>query len=135
MKKVNAVRRIYDQGPGDTLEVDCQYRVPTALAKWSESYWLVDNEGYLLPAQYSAQQLDKIMFAADGKLNLRIIEGLAHAPTVAGQLWPGDDLAAGLDMARILANRAYTEQITAIDVSNSPAARCPRFADRADHQV
>jgi len=130
VKKVNAVRRLYDQSPGDTLEIDCDFRIPTALVKWADVYWLVDNDGFMLPASYSRQQLDRITTAADGKLNLRVIEGIAHAPMVPGELWPGDDLAAGLEMARTLANRDYTEQITTIDVSNYSGR-----LDRRDSQV
>jgi len=126
VKKVNAVRRLYEQTPGDTLQIDCDYRIPTALVKWADVYWLVDNEGFMLPASYSRQQLDRITMASDGKVNLRIVEGIAHAPMVPGELWPGDDLATGLDMARILANREYTEQITTIDVSNYAGRLDPR---------
>ena len=40
------------------------------------------------------------------------------APVGAGQKWTGDDLAAGLDLAKVLYGLNYTEEIVKIDVSN-----------------
>src|ERR1700722_18240853 len=62
IKQVRQVRRAYVHYPGDTLEVDCVYRVPTALVQWQGYYWLVDADGYKLPEQYSRQQLRQVIF-------------------------------------------------------------------------
>ena len=45
IRQVHRVRRVYGQRPGDTLEIDCEYRTPIALVHWGEYYWLVDTEG------------------------------------------------------------------------------------------
>ena len=53
--KVYDVRRAYGNGPGDLLEINCEYRVPVALVKWGDYYSLVDRTGFRLPEQYEAE--------------------------------------------------------------------------------
>ena len=118
IRRVIQVRRVYDQGPADTLEIDCEYRAPVALVGWDDFYWLVDGEGIKLPEQYTGEELSKIIFGPDGKPNVRIIQGAQHAPPESGKRWAGDDLAAGLELARLLSGRDYADQIRLIDVSN-----------------
>jgi hypothetical protein len=118
IKRINQVRRMYEEKPGDTLAIDCQYRVPAALVKWGQYYWLVDSQGVKLPEQYTADQLPKILLGADGKTNIRIIDGVVHAPCESGRIWTGDDMAGGLEMARILSGLDWADQIREIDVSN-----------------
>jgi hypothetical protein len=128
IKSVKQVRREYAQTPGDTLEIDCDYRAPVALVKWGQYYWLVDGEGVKLPEQYTARQLPQIMFGNDGKVNVRIIDGVLHAPTESGRTWPGNDLAGGLELARLLAERDSAEEIRVIDVTNYGGRNDPREA-------
>jgi hypothetical protein len=128
VREVRQIRRVYGNAPGDTLEVDCDYRVPTALVKWQDYFWLVDGEGFKLPEQYTRSQASKVMLGPDHKLSLRIIEGVAHAPVEYGNHWPGDDLAAGLELAKVLAGRPYAEEIPVIDVSNFGGRRDAREA-------
>lgn len=128
IKHVNQIRRVYAQSPGDTLEIDCDYRTPAALVRWGDFYWLVDSQGIKLPEQYDSQLLPKILLGLDGKTNLRIIDGVAHAPCEAGQAWPGQDLAGGLEMARLIASTDWADQIRDIDVSNYGGRRDDREA-------
>src|SRR5581483_2474847 len=102
VKQVKEVRRAYDQRPGDTLEIDCEFRTPVALVAWGNYYWLVDGEGTKLPEQYNAQQVPRVMKDAAGHTTLRIIDGVAHPPVESGMRWPGADLSAGLDLVKIL---------------------------------
>lgn len=118
VEHVNEVRRAYTEAPGDTLELDCDYRVPTALVHWGQFYWLVDRQGVKLPEQFGAATMPSEVMGADGRVNLRIIDGVRRPPPEAGVLWQGDDLAAGLEMATVLFDRPYTEEILKIDVSN-----------------
>jgi hypothetical protein len=118
IRQVNQVRRVYDQGPADTLELDCDYRAPVALVPWDDYYCLVDGQGIRLPEQYSADELPKIIFGPDGKVNVRIVQGAVDAPPEEGRRWIGDDLAAGLELARLLAGKDFAEQIRLIDVTN-----------------
>jgi hypothetical protein len=128
IRQINQVRRAYDSAPGDTVELDCTYRAPAALVKWGQYYWLVDGNAVKLPEQYSSDQLPKIIFGSDGKVNIRIIEGVSHAPVESGRSWPGDDLAGGLELAELLAGQAYAEQIRQIDVTNFSGRRDRRSA-------
>ncbi|HEY7089284.1 MAG TPA: hypothetical protein VH518_14400 [Tepidisphaeraceae bacterium] len=118
VKQVRQVRRAYGEKPGDTLEIDCDYRAPIALVHWKDYYWLVDGEGVKLPEQFIESQLPRIMIGPDRRLNLRIIEGVTQAPVESGQVWRGDDLAAGLDLVKILYAQRYAEEIVKVDVAN-----------------
>jgi hypothetical protein len=128
IKRVIQVRRMYGQKPGDTLAIDCEYRTPAALVKWGQYYWLVDEQGVKLPEQYSADLLPKIVLGADGKINIRIIDGVSHDPCESGRVWQGEDLAGGLEMARLLASQDWADQIRDIDVSNFGGRRDSREA-------
>jgi hypothetical protein len=130
IRQINLVRRSFDAAPGDTVELDCIYRAPAALVKWGQYYWLVDGDAVRLPEQYSPDQLSKIIFGSDGKVNIRIIDGVSHAPVESGRTWPGDDLAGGLDLAKLLAGQPYAEQIREIDVTNFAGRR-----DRREAQI
>jgi hypothetical protein len=127
IKEVRQVRRAYVHWPGDTLEVDCVYRVPTALVQWQGYYWLVDGDGYKLPEQYPQRQLQRALYDGQGKLMLRVIQGVTHPPVASGKLWSGDDLAAGLELVKLLAGRPFAEDLPVVDVSN--------FAGRHDSQA
>lgn len=118
ISQVNSVRRAYTHQPGDTLELDCDFRVPAAWVRWGQYYWLVDRDAFKLPEQYSAAKMPAEVLGADGRINLRIIDGVRTPPPEAGSKWAGVDLAAGLEMAAVLFNRQYTEDIVTIDVSN-----------------
>ncbi len=118
VRQVHQVRRVFGEQPGDTLEVDCEYRAPIALINSGESYWLVDNDGVKLPEQFAADELPKIMNGRDGRINLRVVEGVAKGPPAAGQKWPGQDLAAGLELVKLFYAKPYLDEITAINVKN-----------------
>ena len=131
--KVRGVRRVYGKGPGDTLEVDCEFRTPAALVRAAnDAYVLIDRNGVRLPEQYAAADVPRVVETPDGQTNILIIEGVARpAPRGAGQKWTGDDLRAGLDMAALLldpANRSFTHEIRKINVANFNGRRDPRDA-------
>jgi hypothetical protein len=115
---VNEIRRAYGKRPGDTIEIDCEYRVPLALVHWKDYYWLVDSEGVKLPEQFTAKQLPQVIYGRDSKLLFRVIEGVRQPPVESGRQWMGDDLVAGLTLAQYLAGQPYTEEVVRIDVSN-----------------
>ena len=124
IKSIKQVRRVYGQRPADTLEIDCEYRAPVALVKWGDFYWLVDGEGVKLPEAYTAQQVPQIILGRDKQLAMRIIQGVKQPPAEPGNRWQGEDLAAGLEMVKILFHKPYAEEIVKVDVSN--------FAGRKD---
>lgn len=128
IKRVHEVRRVYGQRPGDTILVDCEYRAPVALVHWGEYYWLVDGEGVKLPQQYTAREIARIITGRDGKTNIRVVEGVRHAPVEKGERWPGEDLVAGLDLAKCLYGLPYADEVTGIDVANYAGRVNPREA-------
>ncbi len=131
VKDVRQVRRAFDRAPGDTLEVDCAWRAPVALIKWGDYYWLVDGDGVKLPEQFPAQQVPNVVIGQDQRINIRIIEGVACPPVEAGQRWPGEDLAAGLDLVKLLYGKPYAEEIGKVDVSNFAGRKDAREAQLA----
>lgn len=147
VKRVTEVRRVYGQSAGDTIEVTCDYRAPMALVSVPKStragrpknireylasvreYIMVDAEGYRLPQTFPGPDAPKIMFADDGVVNLRIIDGVAvEAPQKPGQKWAGDDLKAGLEMAGFLYGRDIAQDIYRIHVGNFAGRENPREA-------
>jgi hypothetical protein len=118
IKQVKQVRRAYGQRPGDTIEIDCDFRAPIALVHWKDYYWLVDGDAVKLPEQFTADQLPRIVVGADRKLNIRIVEGVTQPPVESGQVWRGDDLAAALDLVKILYGKPFAEEIVRVNVSN-----------------
>jgi hypothetical protein len=127
IKSVKSVRREYEKTPGDTLEIDCDFRAPIALVKWETFYWLIDGDGILLPEQYTQADLKKVMY--DGNhLNLRIIEGIATSPPESGQKWQGQDLAAAIEMVGLLYGKPYADEIERINVTNFSGRQDPREA-------
>ena len=131
--KVRGVRRVYRNGPGDALEIDCDFRTPAALVRTTDdAYILIDRNGVRLPEQYAAADVPRVVETPDGRTNILIIEGVARpAPRGAGQKWTGDDVRAGLEMAGLLldpANRPFTHEIRKISVENFEGRRFGREA-------
>ncbi|HZL37866.1 MAG TPA: hypothetical protein VFC78_21290 [Tepidisphaeraceae bacterium] len=126
ISKVYEVRRAYRQKPGDTLEIDCEYRVPVALVRWGDFYWLVDRNGYRLPELYKPAEVPRIVRVENGRVDIRIIDGVRRPPPEkAGQKWIGDDLAAGLEMVWLLSDKPYAQEILKVDVSHFGNPREP----------
>ena len=119
---VRSVRRVYGNAPGDTLELDCDFRTPAALVRTGNAFYLIDRNGVRLPEQYAANEVERVVKTPDGHVNILVIEGVARpAPANAGQKWTGEDLRAGLDMAALLldpANQPFTHEIRKINVDN-----------------
>lgn len=116
--KVREVRRVYGESAGDIIEIDCDFRAPLALVRDGDAYWFVDAKGVKLPEKFSEKELPLLIYAK-GKVNLRVIEGVRNAaPRLAGQLWPGDDLAAGLGLAEKLNGQPFADDVIRINVAN-----------------
>jgi hypothetical protein len=129
IRDVHQVRRVYGAKPGDTLELDCEFRAPVALVHWGEYYWLVDGQGVKLPEAFTQQQVPRIVMGSNNRLNIRIVEGVKQPPPESGTKWVGEDLLAGLDLVKILFDRNYTEEIVKVDVSNYGGRRDRKEAE------
>jgi hypothetical protein len=128
IKDVRQVRRTYGQRPGDSLEIDCDYRAPIALVKWGRDYWLVDGDGVKLPEKFAAADVPKIVVGRDGHTNIRVVEGVQRPPPLPGKSWGGDDLTAGLDMVRRLYGLGFADEIVKVSVANYGGRVDPREA-------
>ncbi len=118
IRRIKQVRRTYITHPGDTIEIDCDFRDPVALVHWNDEYHLVDNEGVTLPEQYSTEQVRKVAFTPAGKVALRIIEGTRELPGDPGVKCNNEDVLAGLEMINTLHGQTFSDEILGIDVSN-----------------
>jgi hypothetical protein len=118
VRRVTRVRRVWSEGPGDTLEIEADYRIPTAVVAAGQQYVAVDTEGYQLPLAAPTGARPPFMETVDGRLVLRVIDGVAAGAPVVGRPWAGEDLRAGLDVAGVLINRPAADEIERIDVSN-----------------
>lgn len=118
VKNIREIRRGYTQRPGDTLEIDCEFRAPVALVKWKDYYWLVDSEGVKLPEQFTADQIERVMIDPSGNRQIRVVEGVGTAPVETGKKWPGEDLSAGLALAATISQQPWANTVRGIDVSN-----------------
>lgn len=127
IKEVRQLRLEYGEKPGDTLVLDCEFRVPTALVEHDGLYYLVDADGAKLPDAYTAQQVNRIVYGRDGRVNIRVVEGVeSDQPQWPGEIWKGDDLGAALEMAKVLHGQDFAEEIVRIDVSNFKGRQSPR---------
>jgi hypothetical protein len=107
VKQVHSVRR----KPNGVIEVSAVYRTPAAFIEYKTAYHLIDDKGVRLPLVY-----DDIKPVA--KLGLPVLRGVKSAPAPAGVQWPGADVTAGLDLARLVAAQPWGDQVKAIDVTN-----------------
>lgn len=114
--QVHEVRR---RGDGKIL-VSADIRQPLAVVKSADGYHLVDAKGVRLPGLYLEHQL--------GHMRQLLIIGVALQPGEEGEVWPGDDLQAGLALVPWLVDKPYAQQITAVDVSDHDTRGRTRLA-------
>jgi len=127
IRDVHQVRRAYVNKPGDTIEVDCDYRAPVALVHWKDYFWMVDGEGVKLPEAFNVNDVRRIETGLDNKMNIRVVDGVRVPPPESGAKWQGEDLQAGLALVKLLFGKPYTEEIEKVDVTN--------FAGRKDYKA
>ncbi len=125
---VRQIRRVYGKSPGDTLEIDCDYRAPVALVHWKDFYWLVDGSGIKLPEAFAENFLGRIMFGQDNNINIRVIEGVRQPPPESGARWPGEDVKAAIDLVKLLYAKPYANEVMRVDCTNYAGRRDPKAA-------
>lgn len=118
ISNLKSVRRAYGNKPGDTIEIDAEFRAPIALVHYDNLYWLVDSAGVRLPEAHRPENLTRAIVDPDGKVVLRVIEGVRRRPADPGLVWPGGDLAAGLELVRGIYDKPFAQEIVKVDVAN-----------------
>jgi hypothetical protein len=92
----------------DEVIVDGTWAIPFALVCDASGDHLVDTHGRLLPRNYPAGR---------GPAILRITGVSMPMPATVGKEWPGDEVAAALSMAALIADRPWHTQVSCVDVS------------------
>ncbi|MCC7406794.1 MAG: hypothetical protein IT442_01905 [Phycisphaeraceae bacterium] len=93
---------------GQNVLVWATYRRPVALVEWRGAYYLTATSGHRLPGVYTGEQASRV--------GLPVLEKVSSPPPGEGEMWPGEDLRAGLDLAVFLEGQPFTEQVRAIAV-------------------
>ena len=93
----------------DEVVVEGTWAVPFALVCDADGEHLVDTKGRLLPRTWPAGKGPKL---------LRISGVTMPRPAQLGSVWPGDEVAAALSMAALVADRPWRTQIAGVDLSN-----------------
>lgn len=123
---IAGVERITKQGDG-TVRIWASFREPFAFVDVKGRAYAVDAAGVRLPLEYDVDFVE-----ASGH---SIVTGVAQPIPDIGRPWEGDDLKAGLALARFLREAAklgeapFRSSIRAIDVSNY-TGRVNRMAGR-----
>ena len=117
---IAAIHHVQKRADG-VLLIDARFRKPLTRIDHNNISYLIDESGYLLPRRWAASDRTN-----DGVVHL---EGASHGPPLApnrrewdGQLWPGDDIQAGLKLVKFLHEQARSprmrSQLLAVDISN-----------------
>jgi hypothetical protein len=105
---VREVHQVSRRSGGRVL-VSATYRRPVAVIAGKDGYHLVDEQGVCLPGLYQAYELQR--------LGLVMVLGVTTAPPAnAGEVWPGEEVHAGLSLVRLLADEPYMGKIRSFDV-------------------
>lgn len=103
-----------ERRPGNRLVIDGAWRVPAAFVRWEGRDYLVAWDGRLLPPVYQP-----------GQVNLRAIMNVpAPPPRDAGggldftSPWPGEAVAAAVDLLATLSDRPWYTQVRGVDVAD-----------------
>lgn len=103
-----SVSRVERTAPGSVI-ITAQFRTPFAVVQDQWGAHLVDRAGYLLPQRYPK--------GAEPALLPVLAHPIAVRPASPGDLWPGPDIQAGLDLAELLLSKPWFEQVAVIDLA------------------
>lgn len=109
VSKIESVRRL----PSGEIAVSARYREPVAMAETGKGWCLVDSDGVRLPGLYRRTEAVRI--------GLPMVTGVKSEPRDEGQVWPAEDLKAGLSVVSLLRTEPYASQIELFDVSERDA--------------
>jgi hypothetical protein len=118
VRSVERVERVYENSPGDTIQIRCVFRAPSAFFHHGEKLYLVDSQGVRLPDTFSDKPLPEFVRDVNGKITLRIVFGMTSPPPKPGAVWQGKDIQAGLDLVKTLFDQPFARDILSINVTN-----------------
>lgn len=132
IRKIREIRKIRKNDRIGQVIVSVEFRRPFVRVSHNHMNYFVDEDGVRLPTQQVPQwkaivdgQVYYYLDAEDVPVAVRpllerfmIICGAeAPAPEV-GKQWPGEDIQAGLKLAKLVNTRTYARQISVIDIRN-----------------
>jgi hypothetical protein len=138
LRVVRVAKQRTDDPQMGMVEVYAEYRKPYARAGRDGKYFFVDAQGVRLPdedvprfqgllkgpndprgrrVQYISEKDVPLGVRAEPIFYITI-EGVAEPPPPPGRPWVGQDLYEGLRLAKVIAARHWSTQITAVDVRN-----------------
>ena len=118
---IESVERVAVQ-PDGRITIKCHYRRPRAAVRVGNVAFLIDDKGVRLPDRYEV--------ADCRQAGMLLLSGVRQTPPKIGEVWSGEDLAAGLKLAALLETRPYGKQIAQISLQNYDGrrdARRPHF--------
>jgi hypothetical protein len=138
IRTVTSVRRRHsDDLDVATLEIQAVFRKPVAKIRVGGGFVYLDAEGVVLPSddvprwvaavrtgdgatrQVCFVQRDEVPPGVTVRpVHYFHIDGAAESTLLVGDTWPGEDVAAGLRLIALLADKPYANQISMVDVRN-----------------
>ncbi len=125
---IESVSRIERNNLG--LRVIASFREPAAIVmvprkrehnddfiRKTDRFFVVDVKGVRLPSDSMGQRDEPYKLEQLRSIGLPVVVGVSAPLPKAGQLWPGDDVQAGISLARLLRDEPYANQIVAYDVA------------------
>lgn len=103
---VETVKRVSKAAQPGLIRIQCDYRRPQALVQHGEYFYMVDEYSVRLPGVYGYQP------------GWMLVQGVSSAAPDPGDTWPGNDVAAGLRLARMILDQPYARQVVAVSVYN-----------------
>lgn len=93
-----------------TLSIRCEFRKPIAIVNSGVFLVRVDEDALVLPGELllTAVPVDKY----------KRILGVTSEPPEPGQTWDSPDLLAAVELLKLIGDRPFSREITAVDVSN-----------------
>ncbi len=110
IKAVTYVRRVV-RGGQQQIQIAAVYRRPAAVIQRGDHYFLITAHACRLPGMYDQQALVSLK-------SLMVIRGVSGAIPQPGSRFTGPDVAAGLQLARLLVPQPYAAQIADINMKN-----------------
>lgn len=106
---VKRIVRIVNNYDG-SLTVRCEFRKPLAIVTGPTVLVRVDQDGMVLPGRY-------LRTAPEASRYKRILGVVTNAPA-EGIKWGAPDLLAGIALLKLIEDKPFSKEITAVDVSN-----------------
>ena len=93
-----------------TLSIRCEFRKPIATVSSGAFLVRVDEDALVLPGRLLPTGLPVDKYKS--------ILGVTSEPPGPGHIWDAPDLLAAVELLRLIGDRAFSREITAVDVSN-----------------